>query len=139
MNYIRLINSFWLRQMLQPLSPKAVCLYLAIVHCANRAGWPDRVSIPLSTLIALTGLSKSDIYRLRSELEKAGIVSITKGTTSKAAIYRLSCIIPECGTNPGTDFGTDPGTDPGKISKRNETKTGEGPAGLEEWFADEEI
>ena len=90
MDYFKLVNTFWRRQLLNPVSSKAVSLYLAIVECANWAGWPEAITAPLGTLTAMTQLSKSQLYLARKELVEAGLISIRAGQVDQAAAYSLT-------------------------------------------------
>ncbi|MBR2782941.1 MAG: hypothetical protein IKD93_01930 [Firmicutes bacterium] len=128
MNYISLLNAFWQRQLIDPIPAKAVALYLAVLQCANRAGWPDGVTVSISTLMILAQLSKSDFYRVRKVLIKAGLIRVKNGKKGQSATYTLTCIIPKYGSNSGTHPETNPGTYTGNIYKQDETKQGAGPA-----------
>ena len=47
-------NRFWEWAEMNELSANGVCLLFAVVQCANRCGWPQELSIPLSKLTTLT-------------------------------------------------------------------------------------
>jgi len=111
-SYLDRINAFWNWRMLNPVSGKAVALYFALLHCANRAGFPDEICVPNSTLLSMVDISKSDLYRTRNTLVQVGLIAINKGKKGQSAVYTLCSIVPKYGANPGTDAGTNPGTNP---------------------------
>lgn len=100
MSYIDRINAFWNWRMFNQLPDKAVALYFALLHCANRAGFPDEVCVPNSTLLSLTQMSERDLYRTRNILTQQGLVTVDKGRKGQAACYRLNIISDKYGGNP---------------------------------------
>ena len=115
-SYIDRINAFWNWRLFNPVPDKAVALYFAILHCANRAGFPDEVCVPNSTLLSLVDMEKRDLYRFRNVLVQVGLIAIDKGHKGQAAVYRLSFISDKYGTNvvtnPVTNVVTNPVTNP---------------------------
>lgn len=115
-SYIDRINAFWNWRLFNPVPDKAVALYFAILHCANRAGFPDEVYIPNSTLLSLVDMERRDLYRIRNILVQSGLVAIGKGHKGQAASYQLRPISDIYGTNldtnPVTNVVTNPVTNP---------------------------
>ena len=115
-SYIDRINAFWNWRMFNPVSDKAMALYFAILHCANRAGFPDEVCIPNSTLLSMVDMERRDLFRVRNVLDQAGLIQVDKGKKGQAATYRLSLISDKYGTNfdtnPVTNVVTNPVTNP---------------------------
>lgn len=115
-SYIDRINAFWNWRMFNPVSDKAMALYFAILHCANRAGFPDEVCIPNSTLLSMVDMERRDLFRVRNVLDQAGLIQVDKGKKGQAAVYRLSLISDKYGTNfdtnPVTNVDTNPVTNP---------------------------
>ena len=136
LSYIDRINAFWNRQLLKPVTPGAQSVYFAILHFANRAVWPDSVTVPLSSLLALTGMHKSELYRYRKELKNAGLIGVENGKKGQCAIYTLCSIVPAGGTNTGTNSGTNTGTNSGNIYrlKTKDKDGGEAPSDLQSWL-----
>ncbi len=90
--YIDRINAFWNWRMFNPITDKAMALYFALLHCANRAGFPEEICIPNSTLLSMIGMEIRDLYRTRNLLEQIGLVEIEKGKRGQSATYRLTPI-----------------------------------------------
>ena len=90
--YIDRINAFWNWRMFNPITDKAMALYFALLHCANRAGFPEEICIPTSTLLSMIGMEIRDLYRTRNLLEQIGLVEIEKGKRGQSATYRLTPI-----------------------------------------------
>lgn len=91
MNYIYEINKFqrWLDS--NYISSSAITLWYTIIHIANKSGWEDELSIPISFLEAKTRLSKPTLLRARKELKEAGFLEI-KNRDRMAALYILISI-----------------------------------------------
>ena len=87
-------NRFWEWAEMNELSANGVCLLFAVVQCANRCGWPQELSIPLSKLTAMTHLSRSTLYRAREELAAAGLLRVREGSSARAPLYRLVELAP---------------------------------------------
>lgn len=80
LNYILEIKAFydWLES--NRLTSASINLWHALMHIANKTGWQDDFSAPISTLSSKTGLERKAIQRARNQLQQAG---------------RIRCIIPK--------------------------------------------
>jgi len=89
MNYIREINSFydWLET--NTLTYSAISLWHALVHIANKAGWPEEFAVAISTLESKTGLKKDAIIRARNRLRQVGRINFRSRTGRQSAIYQV--------------------------------------------------
>lgn len=89
MNYLTEIKLFydWLET--YPLSSSAIALWHALMFVANRRGWPQEFSAPISLLILRTNLSRSTIYRERIHLQRAGRISFHAQGGSADSIYTI--------------------------------------------------
>ena len=95
MTYIDRINAFWTWVQYNEIGSNGAILYLAMLHCANRAAWPKFVSIPNRVLLSLTGLSMDTLKAQRNKLVQLGAIDYAKGKKGKAALYSF----PELGVN----------------------------------------
>ena len=89
MNYIREINSFydWLET--NTLTYSAISLWHALMHIANKAGWPEEFAVAISTLESKTGLKKDAIIRARNRLRQVGRINFRSRTGRQSAIYQV--------------------------------------------------
>ena len=62
MNYLTEIKLFydWLET--HPLTPAAISLWHGLMFIANRMGWEEEFTIPLSVLEVRTGMSAATLY-----------------------------------------------------------------------------
>lgn len=117
MNYLMEIRLFYDRLEIHPLPPTVISLWFAMMHIANKSGWPEEISIPVSTLEVKTGLERRGVYRARSILHDAGMISFRERPGNKCAIYKLvpmESLLYKSDTQVVTQTGTEPepcGTD----------------------------
>ncbi|MDL2319834.1 hypothetical protein LJC45_01735 [Alistipes sp. OttesenSCG-928-B03] len=88
-NYLMEIRLFYDRLEVHPLPPTVISLWFAMMHIANKSGWPEEISIPVSTLEVKSGLERRGVYRARSMLRDAGLVSFRERAGNQCAVYRL--------------------------------------------------
>ncbi len=91
MNYIELINNFWLQDESWQFSSNETRLYFYLLKTANRLGWhpqwkrsDERVSIE-------TAISVNTMKQARKKLVKAGLIAYTPGRSGKnqQTVYRI--------------------------------------------------
>ncbi len=87
MTYIDRINAFWTWVQYNDIGSNGAILYLAMLHCANKAAWPEVVSVPNRMLLSLTGLSMDTLKAQRNKLVQLGAIEYVKGKKGKAAQY----------------------------------------------------
>lgn len=88
MNYLQEIKGFYDRMETQPLSGSAIALWHALIHTANRAGWPAEFTVSLITLSEKAGISVRTVQRARDELTQQGYI-IWQARDRLAARYQL--------------------------------------------------
>lgn len=106
MNYIREINAFydWLET--NTLADSAINLWHALMHVANKAGWPEEFAVALSTLQSKTGLKKDAVITARNRLQTAGRITFRSRSGQQSAVYHMVPLINCVGltdTNPDTN------------------------------------
>lgn len=89
MNYLTEIKLFydWLET--HPLTPSAIALWHGLMFIANRMGWEDEITIPLSVLENRTGMSAATLYRIRIQLKDAGLIEVESQGGRACAKYRI--------------------------------------------------
>lgn len=97
MNLYTEVNSFydWLET--NPLATSDIVLWHALMHVANKAGWPDKFAVAVSVLELKTGLKKDAICDARNRLEQRGRIKWETRKGNQSAQYR---IIPFVSVNP---------------------------------------
>lgn len=73
-------------------------LWYTLMQIANAAYWQDPVCIPVSVLIAKSGLSKATIYRSRERLRELGLIAYEQRSGNQSAAYHLYSIASHTGT-----------------------------------------
>lgn len=89
MNYLTEIKLFYEWLETHRLTASSITLWHALMYTANRSGWPERISIPISILESRTQMTRSTIYRSREQLVSRGLVDIEMRGSSQSAIYAL--------------------------------------------------
>ena len=89
MNYLAEIRLFYEWLETHHLTPSSISLWHALMYTANRAGWAERITIPISLLESRTQMTRSTIYRSREQLADRGLVEIEMRGSSQSAIYTL--------------------------------------------------
>lgn len=143
MNYLQEIKGFYDRLETEPLSASAIALWHALIHTANRAGWPAAFTVALSTLSEKAGVSSRTVQRAREELARQGYIT-WQSRDRLAARYELISQYKwgQSGRDPRQDDGHIPGQDNGKFdanlkTKRNKTDYRENNAGKRRFLSAE--
>ena len=89
MNYLAEIKLFydWLET--HPLTPSAIALWHGLMFMANRAGWEEVITIPLSVLESRTGIPSTTLYRIRKQLQDARLIEVESPGGRSCAAYRI--------------------------------------------------
>ena len=89
MNYLTEIKLFydWLET--HPLTPSAIALWHGLMFMANRAGWEEVITIPLSALEMRTGIPATTLYRIRQQLQDARLIEVISPGGRACAAYRI--------------------------------------------------
>ncbi len=127
MNYLKEIIAFenWLEYN-STINKSDIRLWYTLLHTANRFNW-EEFTMPISTLVFKSKLSKSDIYRARNKLKQLGLIDFKERSGSQCAIYKMKSCISLFGTQSGTQieipFATPFDPNPGNINKlQSQTK-----------------
>ena len=127
MNYLTELNAFHEQLNNRPLGGNAILLWHGLMHVANRSGWKEWITVPVSTLMSQTGLSQQGVYRARKELKQKGLVTWKARGGKLSVAYRLTPFAEQRPDRPAdrpadklADKPADRQTD--NISKPNETK-----------------
>ncbi|HPJ90255.1 MAG TPA: hypothetical protein PLO84_14150 [Thermotogota bacterium] len=91
MNYMELMNRFWLINLEANFTGTQAKLYFALLDIANRFYWEkEELSIPLIELCSKTNCSKRAVLDARKRLEEHGLIQVTKGFGNKrSAVIRI--------------------------------------------------
>lgn len=89
MNYLTEIKLFydWLET--HPLTPSAIALWHGLMFMANRSGWEEEITVPISVLESRTGISSATLYRIRIQLSEAGLITVSTQGGRACAKYRI--------------------------------------------------
>lgn len=89
MNYMTEIKMFneWLET--NELSTGGIALWYGLMFIANRAGWRNDLSIPISAIMLRTKMSRSAIYRERNALRKHGLIDFDANDGRQSSNYRI--------------------------------------------------
>jgi len=124
MNYIREINAFydWLET--NTLTDSAINLWQALMHVANKAGWPGEFAVALSTLQFKTGLKKDAVINARHKLQQTGRITFKSRSGQQSAVYSIVPFDGACGNCVVlTDTNPDTNPDTNSVTKSTQTPT----------------
>lgn len=98
-SWIDLLNEFYVYNEAEPLSPKAVSLYMYILYRFNRAYWREPICIRMTTLADATAQSYRSAINARAELVGAGFLWYESRGGSASACYTLPNLYRESDKN----------------------------------------
>ena len=131
MNYLAEIRLFYEWRETHQLTPSSISLWHALMYTANRAGWAERITIPISLLESRTQMTRSTIYRSREQLADRGLVEIEMRGSSQSAIYTLrsleGIVVSQYASQSVSQNETQSGTQQGgevPAASQNETQNG---------------
>ncbi len=135
MNYLLQIRLFYEWLETHHLAPSSITLWHALMYTANRSGWAEQITIPISILESRTQMTRSTIYRSREQLVERGLIGVEVRGSSLSAIYTMfslegmlvSQYASEYASQNETQSGTQNGTQSGESSSsvsQNETQNG---------------
>ena len=87
MNYLTEIKLFydWLET--HTLSDSAVAMWHGLMFIANRAGWQENLTVSMESLRLRTQIPRSSIYRVREQLEEAGLIKVIQQGGRNCPVY----------------------------------------------------
>lgn len=108
MNYIELINNFWVEHRRFHFNDIETCMYFFLLDRANELYWPESFAVPNSTLTKEFGWTRSQIRRAREKLIEASLLSYYVNCQRKSGSYSLRAKVrgadsAQTGRSPGTD------------------------------------
>ena len=89
MNYLTEIRLFYEWLETHHLAPSSITLWHALMYTANRSGWAEHLTIPISILESRTQMTRSTIYRSREQLVDRGLIGVEVRGSSLSAIYTI--------------------------------------------------
>lgn len=134
MNYIELINNFWITNIEHSFSGNESKLYFYLLHVSNSLGWKNPFKQSLRQLALGTGISINSVKVARNKLQQSGLISFKNGKQGKAIVenkseytlLRVSKIDTHADTQPDTHVDTHADThvdsQPDTVNKLNKTK-----------------
>ena len=123
MNYINLINRFWVRNRIDPLKPNDICLYFFILDECNKRDWPDAIELPNGRILFETGLSERALVESRNRLQQKGFISFESGSRrSKSPTYCLQYEGKKVGKKVGKTVGKTEGKTGGKTGGKTPSR-----------------
>lgn len=89
MNYITLLNKFWIAHESERFTPCEMAMYFYVLKRFNDARWPDELSISMESITLGTGTHKQTILNARKHLADVGLIDIKtdKGGRGTCTIY----------------------------------------------------
>jgi len=128
MNYISEIKAFYDWLELNQIDATHISLWHSLMYIANKTGWQQEFTVPMSTLELKTGLKRGAIYNARNKLKQLGLIDFKERGGNQCSVYMLKslCLFNEHKDDTTTtetrhkdDTTT---TESENITKRNETK-----------------
>jgi hypothetical protein len=90
MNYLKLINQFWLLRRSKKITNLQADLYYFLIHEANIRMWPAYFSCSNGTICASIGISEKALIDARNVLKQIGLIYFENGVTKhKSPTYKL--------------------------------------------------
>jgi len=89
MNYISEIKAFYDWLECNPLDATHISLWHGLMSIANKTGWREEFTVPMSTLELKTGIKRTNLYKARNKLQQAGLISFREREGRQSAIYKI--------------------------------------------------
>ncbi|CCU83454.1 conserved hypothetical protein [Mesotoga infera] len=90
MNYIELINNFWIQHRRFHFNEKEISMFFFLLDRANELFWPESFSMPCSVFRKEFGWTRNQVRWARSKLIETGIISYSSGDTGRSGEYSFS-------------------------------------------------
>jgi len=90
MNYIELINNFWIQHRRFHFNEKEISMFFFLLDRANELFWPESFSLPASVFRKEFGWTRNQVRWARSKLIETGIISYSSGDTCRSGEYSFS-------------------------------------------------
>lgn len=79
MNYIELINDFWLCHIERRFSTTEIALYFYLLSVSNRLGWKNPFNQSNTQIMGELGISDKTLINARKVLQEAGLIEFVSG------------------------------------------------------------
>jgi hypothetical protein len=89
-NYIELINNFWIQHRRFHFNEKEISMFFFLLDRANELFWPESFSLPASVFRKEFGWTRNQVRWARSKLIETGIISYSSGDTGRSGEYSFS-------------------------------------------------
>jgi hypothetical protein len=90
MNYIELINNFWIQHRRFHFNEKEISMFFFLLDRANELFWPESFSLPASVFRKEFGWTRNQVRWARSKLIETGIISYSSGDTGRSGEYSFA-------------------------------------------------
>jgi len=91
-NYIELINNFWIANKIHKFNSLETSFYFFVLDYANNARWPESFVLPNGIVQSVYGCTKGQLARARRRLCKAGLISYESGDRFNPGKYSIFCV-----------------------------------------------
>jgi len=108
-NYIELINNFWIANKIHKFNSLETSLYFFILDYANNARWPESFIVPNGIVQSVFGCTRDQLIRARRKLCKFGLLAYETGDRHNPGKYTVMAHptptrdLPEADTRPTQD------------------------------------
>ena len=96
MNYIKLVNQFWLLNREYYFKPNEIALYFHLLNVSNLIGWKNPFKEGNRAIAAAIGVCDSTLQRSRDRLVEAGLIGFKSGKV-KRELTEYTLIDPDLG------------------------------------------
>lgn len=90
MNYITLLNKFWIAHESERFTPCEMAMYFYLLKRFNDARWPDELSVSLESITLGTGTHKQTILNARKHLADVGLIDVKAGKKGRGSCATFS-------------------------------------------------
>ena len=90
MNYISLLNKFWIAHESERFTPCEMAMYFYLLKRFNDARWPDELSVSLESITLGTGTHKQTILNARKHLADVGLIDVKAGKKGRGSCATFS-------------------------------------------------
>jgi len=89
MNYIELINNFWIANKIHKFNSLETSFYFFVLDYANNARWPESFVLPNGIVQSVFGCTRDQLIRARKKLCKYGLLAYETGDRHNPGKYTV--------------------------------------------------
>ena len=89
MDYFKQVKSFYEKQLFEQFSSQEISLWHTLMHLSNKLMWPGEITVPLSTLANLSGMTLASVKRTRDSLSRKGLIHWKSRNGNLSASYKV--------------------------------------------------